>query len=326
MNIMITGGAGFIGSNFIRYMLEKYPNYKLVNYDVLTYAGNPDNLKDLEDHPNYLFIKGDIRDNNRVEIVIKEQEINYIVNFAAESHVDRSIKDPYIFIKTNVVGTMVLLNLALEYGIKKYVQISTDEVYGSLGKFDKFIEQSPIIPNSPYSASKASADMLVRAYHHTYGLPVNIVRSSNNYGPYQYPEKLIPLMVTNALRDHYLPVYGDGLQIRDWLHVRDNCAAINLVLHAGKNGEVYNVGGNSERTNLDVIKKILSHLNKNESLIKFVEDRLGHDRRYAVDCSKIMRDLGWEQEYKSFEKGLESTIQWYLDNEWWWQKLCHAKS
>ncbi|NLI92241.1 MAG: dTDP-glucose 4,6-dehydratase [Peptococcaceae bacterium] len=321
MNILVTGGAGFIGSNFISHMLTKYENYKIVNYDLLTYAGNPNNLIHLKGYSNYKFVKGDIKDSIKVNQVLTDERIDCIVNFAAESHVDNSIRDPYVFIKTNVEGTMVLLNSALKNNIQKYIQISTDEVYGTIGNNEKFTEESLIAPNSPYSASKAGADMLARAYHNTYGMPVNIIRSSNNYGPYQFPEKLIPLMIINAINNKSLPVYGDGLQIRDWLYVKDNCAAIDLVLHRGENGEVYNVGGSSERTNLDVVRYILRYLNKDDSLISFVEDRLGHDRRYAVDCSKIMTVLGWRRENETFEKGLESTIQWYLDNQWWWEKL-----
>jgi len=320
VKILVTGGAGFIGSNFIRYVMEKRKGYEIVNYDLLTYAGNLDNVADLESNANYKFIKGDIRDADKVESVLKNEQIETIINFAAESHVDRSIKDPNVFIGTNVEGTVVLLSLALQYKVAKFVQISTDEVYGSLDKEGKFKEESPIVPNSPYSASKAAADMFVRSYYKTYGLPVNIVRSSNNYGPYQYPEKLIPLMITNALKDKPLPVYGDGLQIRDWLYVKDNCAAIDLVLHKGRTGEVYNVGGSSEKTNLAVVRHILRYLKKEENLIQFVEDRLGHDRRYAVDCTKIKEELGWRQEFSDFAKGLDATVQWYLDHRMWWEK------
>lgn len=314
MKVLVTGGAGFIGSNFLKYMVDKYPDYHFINLDALTYCGNLENLKDIEDCNNYSFIKGDIRD---VEIVDKiVSDCDYIVNFAAESHVDRSIEDPEIFIKSNILGTQVLLEAAKKHNIKKYLQISTDEVYGSLPKEGYFKETTPLQPNSPYSASKASADLMVRAYHNTFNLPVNITRCSNNYGPYQFPEKLIPLMISNALEDKPLPVYGDGLNIRDWLHVYDHCTAIDLVLHKGKIGEVYNIGGNNEKTNIDIVKLILKELNKSESLINFVKDRLGHDRRYAIDSSKIQNELGWKPKY-TFEVGIIETINWYLDNKDW---------
>lgn len=308
--ILVTGGAGFIGSNFIKYMLNQYKSYQIINLDLLTYAGNLNNLKELEDNVNYQFIKGDICDVQLVEDLLKDK-IDFIVNFAAESHVDRSIKDPAIFVKTNIMGTQVLLDLARKYNIKRFIQISTDEVYGSLGKERLFSEDSPLAPSSPYSASKASADLLVKSYYKTFNLPINITRCSNNYGPQQYPEKLIPLMITNALEDKDLPVYGDGLQIRDWLYVEDHCKAIDLVLHKGKIGEIYNIGANNERTNLEIIKFILEYLNKPFSLIKHVKDRPGHDRRYAINFRKIQKELGWEPEY-SFEDGLKATIDWYL--------------
>jgi dTDP-glucose 4,6-dehydratase len=317
--ILVTGGAGFIGSNFIRYMLNKYPEYKIVNLDLLTYAGNLENLKEIENNPNYLFIKGDIVDRELVMNVVGDG-VNYIVNFAAESHVDRSITDPGIFVYTNILGTQVLLDVAKHYGIEKYLQISTDEVYGSLGETGYFTEETPLAPNSPYSASKTGADLLVRAYHQTFKLPVNITRCSNNYGPYQFPEKLIPLMIANAYEDKELPVYGDGLNVRDWLYVYDHCVAIDLVLHKGKIGEVYNIGGNNEKTNIEIVKLILEKLEKPESLIKYVKDRPGHDRRYAIDSSKIKKELGWEPMY-TFEKGIEETIKWYLSNKDWWQKI-----
>ncbi|MBF8982111.1 dTDP-glucose 4,6-dehydratase [Lutibacter sp. B2] len=317
--LLVTGGAGFIGSNFIKYMIDKYKDYKIINLDLLTYAGNLDNLKDIEHNPNYEFIKGDVADKKIVDKIVSKG-IDYIVNFAAESHVDRSIEDPEVFIRTNIMGTQVLLDIAKKYGIEKYVQISTDEVYGSLGKEGLFKEGTQLAPNSPYSASKSGADLLVRAYYKTYKLPVNITRCSNNYGPYQFPEKLIPLMIANAYENKELPVYGDGLQIRDWLHVKDHCSAIDLVIHRGKIGEVYNIGGNNEKANIHIIKLILEKLNKSETLIRYVNDRLGHDRRYAIDSGKIQNELGWKPKY-DFERGLEETVKWYLDNKKWWKKL-----
>ena len=301
VNILVTGGAGFIGSNFVRYMVNKYSDYHIINLDALTYCGNLENLKDIEDKDNYTFVKGDIRDKDVVDDLVKK--CDYVINFAAESHVDRSITDPEIFIKSNVLGTQVLLNAAKEYGVDKYIQISTDEVYGTLGKTGYFTETTPLQPNSPYSASKAGGDL-------------NITRCSNNYGPYQFPEKLIPLMISNTLEDKKLPVYGDGKNIRDWLHVHDHCTAIDLVLHEGKLGEVYNIGGNNEKENIYIVKLILETLGKDESLIEFVTDRLGHDRRYAIDSSKIQNELGWSPDY-TFEVGIKETIQWYLDNQDW---------
>ena len=295
-------------------MVSKYPDYHFINLDSLTYCGNLENIKDIEDKENYSFVKGDIRDSKLVSNIISD--CDYIINFAAESHVDRSIEDPEIFIKSNVLGTQVLLDMAKKHNIKKYLQISTDEVYGSLPKEGYFTETTPLQPNSPYSASKAGADLMVRAYHNTFDLPVNITRCSNNYGPYQFPEKLIPLMISNALEDKPLPVYGDGLNIRDWLHVYDHCTAIDLVLHKGKTGEVYNIGGNNEKTNIDIVKLILKELDKSESLIKFVKDRLGHDRRYAIDSAKIQTELNWKPKY-TFENGNIETINWYLDNQKW---------
>lgn len=318
MKILVTGGAGFIGSNFIHYIINKY-NDEVVNLDKLTYAGNKENLKNIEDRTNYTFIRGDIADKTLVDRLVSNN-VDVIINFAAESHVDRSINDPSIFIKTNIQGTQVLLEAAKKYEVKKFIQISTDEVYGSLGPDGFFTEESPLAPNSPYSASKASADLLVRAYHKTYGLPVNITRCSNNFGPFQYPEKLIPLFVTNALDDKSLPLYGDGQNIRDWLHVKDHCRAIDLVLRKGKAGEIYNIGGNNEYTNLEITREILKILNKPENLIEFVEDRPGHDRRYAIDSSKIQKELGWKAEY-SFIEGLKETIEWYKENTEWWKKI-----
>lgn len=316
--ILITGGAGFIGSNFVKYINDKYPDYEIVNFDLLTYCGNLENLKDIEFNDNYSFVKGNIADNDLVADTIKG--CDYVVNFAAESHVDRSIKDPEIFIKSNVLGTQVLLNAALNEGIEKYVQISTDEVYGSLGQTGYFTEETPLQPNSPYSASKASGDLITRAYYQTFEMPVNITRCSNNYGPYQFPEKLIPLMISNALENKNLPVYGDGKNIRDWLHVYDHCTAIDLVLHDGKPGEVYNIGGNNEKKNIEIVKLILKYLDKDDSLIKFVDDRLGHDRRYAIDSTKIQEELGWKPKY-TFETGIKETIEWYLENQDWIEQV-----
>ena len=323
-NILVTGGAGFIGSNFIRYMLNKYKDYKIVNLDLLTYAGNIKSLNDIKDNPNYLFVKGDIVDNKLVDKIVLENEIDVIINFAAESHVDKSITNPDIFVKTNILGTQNLLEVAKKYKIEKYFQISTDEVYGSLGKTGFFTETTPLAPNSPYSASKASADLLVMAYHHTFGLNVNITRCSNNYGPYQFPEKLIPLFITNLLNNKKVPLYGDGLNIRDWLFVEDHCVAIDTVLHKGKNGKIYNVGGNNEKTNRYITEVILKYLDKDESYIEYVQDRLGHDRRYAIDATKIKKELNWQPIYK-FEDAIIKTIQWYINNKSWWQPLLKNK-
>lgn len=318
MKILVTGGAGFIGSNFVRYILNKHSDYEIVNIDALTYCGNLENLIEIEDNPNYTFIKGDISNKELInEIMV---DIDYIVNFAAESHVDRSIEDPEIFIKSNILGTQVLLDAAKKYDIKKFLQISTDEVYGSLDKTGYFTEDTCLAPNSPYSASKAGADLMVRAYNETFNLPMNITRCSNNYGPYQFPEKLIPLMISNALEDEPLPVYGDGLNVRDWLHVYDHCTAIDLVLHKGKSGEIYNIGGNNEKKNIEIVKLILENLGKSESLIKYVKDRPGHDRRYAIDSTKIQKELGWKPKY-TFETGISETIKWYLENEEWWKRI-----
>ncbi|WP_088292030.1 dTDP-glucose 4,6-dehydratase [Bacillus mycoides] len=320
MKVLVTGGAGFIGSNFVRYMVKKYPEYNIVNLDALTYAGNLENLKDVEELSNYKFVKGDIADRQFINQLFKEEKFDYVLNFAAESHVDRSITNPDIFIQTNIQGTQVLLDAAKNAEVKKYLQVSTDEVYGTLGETGYFTEETPLASNSPYSSSKAGADLLVRAYHETFGLPVNITRCSNNYGPFHFPEKLIPLMIINALNDKQLPVYGDGLNVRDWLHVEDHCQAIDLVLHKGKNGEVYNVGGNNERTNIEIVKTILKALDKPESLIKYVTDRPGHDRRYAIDATKLREELGWSPNY-NFDTGIEQTIKWYLENQDWWKNI-----
>lgn len=316
MRLLVTGGSGFIGSNFVVYMLHKYPEYKIINLDALTYAGNSNNLKLVEQNPNYSFVHADITDADTIDYVFN-QGVDVVVNFAAESHVDRSIMNPSIFVKTNILGTQVLLDASNKYNITKYIQISTDEVYGSLGDTGFFTESTPIQPNSPYSASKASADLLVQAYYETYGLPVNITRCSNNYGPYQFPEKLIPLVISKALNGETIPIYGDGLNIRDWLYVEDHCNAIDLVIHHGRLGEVYNIGGNNERTNIEIVKKILGELNKPESIITNVQDRLGHDRRYGIDSTKLIHELGWTPKY-NFDVGLKETIRWYVNNMEWW--------
>lgn len=319
-NLLVTGGAGFIGSNFVHYMLDKYPSYKIVNLDLLTYAGNIHNLDDIKDNPQHVFVQGNITNRELVSHLIDEFEIDTIVNFAAESHVDRSILHPEVFVETNVQGTLALLHVAKMKNVAKYLQVSTDEVYGTLGADGFFTETSPLSPNSPYSASKASADMMVRAYYETYGLNVNITRCSNNYGPYQFPEKLIPLMTTNGMDGKQLPIYGDGKNIRDWLHVYDHCQAIDLVLHQGKKGEVYNVGGHNERTNNEIVHLIVEKLGLGEDAIKYVADRLGHDKRYAIDPTKIETELGWEPKY-TFDTGIEETVDWYLNNEDWWRPL-----
>ena len=323
MKLLVTGGAGFIGSNFVIYMLHNHPDYQIINVDALTYAGNLENLKSIENNTNHTFIKADIRDTVKMDALVS-QGVDVIVNFAAESHVDRSILEPEIFVKTNVLGTQVLLDVAKKYNIAKFVQVSTDEVYGSLGEVGLFTEETPLTPNSPYSASKAGGDLLVRAYHETFGLPVNITRCSNNYGSFQFPEKLIPLIISRSLADEALPVYGDGLNIRDWLYVEDHCSAIDLVIHEGKNGEVYNIGGNNERTNIHIVKTILEQLKKPESLIKYVEDRMGHDRRYGIDPTKITNELGWKPKH-NFETGIKETIQWYLDNKEWWTRIASGE-
>ncbi|MFJ7825279.1 dTDP-glucose 4,6-dehydratase [Psychrobacillus sp. NPDC096623] len=320
MNLFVTGGAGFIGSNFIHYMLEKYEDYHIVNFDLLTYAGNLENLRTLENNTRYSFVKGDISNRDIVDYLVKFHKIDVIINFAAESHVDRSIKEPDVFVKTNVLGTQTLLDVAKANNLTKYIQVSTDEVYGSLGAEGYFTEETPLAPNSPYSASKAGADLLVRSYFETFGLNVNITRCSNNYGPYQFPEKLIPLMVTNALEGKDLPIYGDGKNIRDWLHVKDHCAAIDLILHKGEPGEVYNIGGNNECTNNEIVHMIVEELGAPKELINYIEDRLGHDRRYAIDPTKIQSELEWIPQY-TFDAGIIETIQWYIDNRQWWGNI-----
>ncbi len=314
MKILVTGGAGFIGSCFVRHMLNKHEDYQIINLDALTYAGNIDNLKDIENNPNYTFVHGNICDKKLVRELISECDC--VVNFAAESHVDRSITNPEIFIETNVQGTLNLLQASKELGIERYLQVSTDEVYGTLGKTGYFYETTPLAPNSPYSASKASADMLTRAYYETYKLPVLNTRCSNNYGPYQYPEKLIPFFISQLLRGEKVPVYGDGLNVRDWLYVYDHCEAIDVVLHKGKVGEVYNIGGHNEKTNMEITHLILNAMGKDESSIKYVEDRLGHDRRYAISNDKITSELGWKPSL-TFEEGIKITIDWYLNNQDW---------
>lgn len=324
MKILVTGGAGFIGSNFIHFLLgPKNPgsgSYKILNLDHLTYAGNLENLADLSDSKNYQFIHGDICDGKLVNSLL-DRGVEAVINFAAESHVDRSLYEPDVFIRTNVVGVQVLLQAALRHNIKKFIQVSTDEVYGSLSPdAPGFREDTPLSPNSPYSASKAAADLLVRSYFKTYGFPAIITRCSNNYGPYQFPEKLIPLLITNALADEPLPIYGDGLNIRDWIHVEDHCRALSIVLKEGRGGEIYNVGGNGEKTNLEITESILNLLGKPKSLIRFITDRPGHDRRYAIDFAKIQRDLKWSPIY-SLQDGLAQTVRWYLSHEEWWRRI-----
>lgn len=320
--ILVTGGAGFIGNCFIRHMLQKYSNYKIINLDALTYAGNLENLYDVKDNPNYEFVNGDICDKDLVTQIVSG--VDMIVNFAAETHVDRSITGPEIFIETNVKGTMTLLQAAKEFNIERYLQVSTDEVYGTLGDTGYFTETTPLAPNSPYSASKAGADMLVRAYYETYKVPTLITRCSNNYGPYQYPEKLIPFFISRLLRGGKVPVYGDGLNVRDWLYVYDHCAAIDAVLHKGRVGEVYNIGGHNEKTNLEITHLILDAMNKDESSIEYVQDRLGHDRRYAISNDKITSELGWKPSV-TFEEGILLTIDWYLNNKSWMESIEQRK-
>ncbi len=331
---LVTGGAGFIGSNFVIYMLNKYKDIKVINLDKLTYAGNLENLKSLEYNSNHIFVQGDICDKVVVEDLFKKYEIDYVVNFAAESHVDRSIREPEIFVKTNVLGTVNILNAAKKAwetkdgwreGVK-YLQVSTDEVYGSLGDTGYFTELTPLDPHSPYSSSKTGADLMVKAYYDTYKMPVNITRCSNNYGPYQFPEKLIPLLINNCLNHKDIPVYGDGLNIRDWLYVEDHCKAIDMVVRGGRIGEVYNIGGHNERTNIQIVKTVINYINENvdkevtESLIKYVEDRKGHDKRYGIDPAKIKEELGWYPE-TTFEVGIVNTIKWYLDNIEWMNNI-----
>jgi dTDP-glucose 4,6-dehydratase len=313
--VLITGGCGFIGSNFIRYLLEKDGDVSVINLDLLTYAGNAGNLTDLESHPRYRFAHGDIADAGTVRRLVGSG-VSAIINFAAESHVDRSIADASPFVRTNICGTQVLLDAAREFRVERYLQVSTDEVYGSLGPTGSFTEETPLAPNSPYAASKAGADLLVRSYGHTFGLPVVITRCSNNYGPYQFPEKMLPLFITNLLQNEPVPLYGDGLNVRDWIHVRDHCAAIERVWRAGRTGEVYNIGGRCERTNLDLTHTLLEVMGKPRSLIRSVKDRPGHDRRYAIDCSKIERELGWRPTYP-FDQGLRDTVRWYQEHSDW---------
>lgn len=327
MKIIVTGGAGFIGGNFVHYMLNKYNDYDIICLDALTYAGNMETLEPVMNNPHFKFYKADIADRNAVYEIFEKEKPNIIVNFAAESHVDRSIDNPSIFLQTNVLGTGVLMDACRKYGIDRYHQVSTDEVYGDL-PLDRpdlfFTETTPLHTSSPYSASKASADLLVQAYHRTFKLPVTISRCSNNYGPYHFPEKLIPLMIANALYDKELPVYGKGENIRDWLYVEDHCSAIDLIIHKGRVGEVYNIGGHNEKTNLEVVKIILKELNKSENLIKYVTDRPGHDMRYAIDPTKIHTELGWLPATK-FEDGIKKTIKWYLDNKTWWQNIINGE-
>lgn len=327
MKIIVTGGAGFIGGNFVHYMLNKYNDYKIICLDALTYAGNMETLEPVKDNPNFKFYKADIADREAVYEIFEKEKPDIIVNFAAESHVDRSIDNPGIFLQTNVIGTGVLMDACRKYGITRYHQVSTDEVYGDL-PLDRpdlfFTETTPLHTSSPYSASKASADLLVQAYHRTFKLPVTISRCSNNYGPYHFPEKLIPLMIANALADKELPVYGKGENVRDWLYVEDHCSAIDLIIHKGRVGEVYNIGGHNEKTNLEVVKIILKELGKSEDLIRYVTDRPGHDMRYAIDPTKIHSELGWLPETK-FEDGIKKTIKWYLDNKEWWQHIINGE-
>ena len=319
-NILVTGGAGFIGSNYINHTLDKRDDYNIINLDKLTYAGNLENLKPSEKKRNYTFIKGDITDNEIVAQIFKKYKIKYVINFAAESHVDRSILGSEIFFRTNVIGTNILLETSRKFEIEKFIQVSTDEVYGSLGKEGYFTEQTPLSPNSPYSSSKASADLMALSFYHTYGLPVTITRCSNNYGPYQFPEKLIPLMIINALNNKKLPVYGDGLYVRDWIFVHDHNKAINLVFEKGKPGEIYNIGASNEMPNIEIIKLILGYLSKEEDLIEFVKDRPGHDRRYAIDSSKIKKDLNWKPDFL-FQEAIQKTIDWYIKNKNWWERI-----
>lgn len=334
MNVLVTGGAGFIGSNFIHWMRSNAPEHRIVNADALTYAGNLENLRDIPEDGRYVFVRADIRDRAQMDALFSEYAVTHVVNFAAESHVDRSIVDPEVFLTTNVIGTQVLLDTAKRHwkvapndkysrefrdGVK-FLQVSTDEVYGALGTDGIFTETTPLSPNSPYSAAKASADFVCRAYHETFGMPLNITRCSNNYGPYQFPEKLIPLMIHNCMIGKPLPVYGDGMQIRDWLHVSDHCSAIYTVLERGNPGEVYNIGGNNERANIEIVKKILRAFGRDESLITYVKDRPGHDRRYAIDNTKITSTLGWKPEY-TFDQGMDETIAWYRANTDWMEHV-----
>lgn len=322
MKILVTGGAGFIGSCFVRHILKKHPGYKVVNLDALTYCGNIQNLDDIKDNPDYTFVHGNICDKNLVQELLADT--NWVVNFAAESHVDNSIKNPSIFVETNVQGTLNLLQASLNAGVEKFLQVSTDEVYGTLGKTGYFYETTPLAPNSPYSASKAGADMLVRAYHETYGMFTLNTRCSNNYGPYQFPEKLIPFFISKLLKGEEVPVYGDGLNVRDWLYVYDHCEAIDIVLHKGKSGEIYNIGGHNEKTNIEITKLILSAMGKDENSIEYVQDRLGHDRRYAISNDKITSELGWAPSI-TFEEGIKLTIDWYLNNQEWIENVARRE-
>lgn len=327
MKILVTGGAGFIGSNFIYYQLQNHPEYQIVCLDKLTYAGNLETLKPILGQPNFKFVKADIADREAIFKLFEEEQFDIVVNFAAESHVDRSIEDPGVFLQTNIIGTQVLMDASRKYGVQRYHQVSTDEVYGDL-PLDRtdlfFTEETPLHTSSPYSASKASADLLVLAYYRTFKLPVTISRCSNNYGPYHFPEKLIPLMISRALNDQPLPVYGKGENVRDWLYVEDHCSAIDLVIHKGSVGEVYNIGGHNERTNLEVVKTVLRELNKPESLIRYVTDRPGHDMRYAIDPTKITTELGWKPKH-NFDTGIRYTIQWYLENTEWWERIINGE-
>lgn len=330
LTMLVTGGAGFIGSNFIRLILNEHPEYKVINLDALTYAGNLKNLENIKDNPNYKFIKGDICDNSLVQEIFADFEPNIVINFAAESHVDRSIDNPKVFLDTNIMGTYTLLETARKFWVlpgtknqeprTRFLQVSTDEVYGELDEEGYFTEQTPLAPNSPYSSSKASADMLAKSYFRTYQLPVIITRCSNNYGPYQFPEKLIPLMISNAMENKELPVYGNGLNVRDWIYVEDHCRGILAAMTRGKIGEAYNFGSNNEKKNIEIVKLILNAIGKSESLINFVKDRLGHDKRYAIDASKAINQLDWKP-LVDFEKGIKLTIQWYIDNKEWWQEI-----
>ncbi|MDP4173154.1 MAG: dTDP-glucose 4,6-dehydratase [Bacteroidota bacterium] len=319
-SILVTGGAGFIGSNFINHILKERDDYNIVNLDKLTYAGNLENLKESESNPRYSFVRGDITNAELVHYLFQKHSIKYVINFAAESHVDRSILGSEIFFRTNVIGTNVLLEAARRYEVERFLQVSTDEVYGSLGEEGLFSETTPLSPNSPYSASKASADMMALAFYHTYGMPVVVTRCSNNYGPLQFPEKLIPLMIINTLYDKKLPVYGDGLNVRDWIYVIDHNRAIDLVFDKGRIGQVYNIGASQEMKNIDIVKLVLKNLNKSEELIEYVKDRPGHDRRYAIDSTKIRTELGWKPKY-CFEEAIVKTIEWYKENRKWWERI-----
>jgi dTDP-glucose 4,6-dehydratase len=320
MNVLVTGGSGFIGSNLVRLLIAERPEWRVVNLDRLTYAGNAESLADLDGHPRYRFVRGDVCNGELVAEIVRSERIDAVMHLAAESHVDRSILSPAIFIETNVRGTQVLLEAARELGVKRFLHVSTDEVYGSLGETGLFTERTPLAPSSPYSASKAGSDLLALAYAHTFGLPVVVTRCSNNYGPYQFPEKLIPLMIANALRDLPLPVYGDGLNVRDWIHVEDHCRGLVAALEDGRAGEVYNLGASSERRNIEIVRAVLAHVGKPESLVRYVRDRPGHDRRYAIDSSKARRELGWTPRH-AFEAALGETVAWYREHRGWWERI-----